>query len=84
MIKILKYLKEKQEAKKAVSLDEYRRLCLEKSDLEKEPGLIRRWVYNGDAIFTEEEQYFRRRLGLRDYLRDLAELVGIPTQLESQ
>lgn len=52
-------------------------MCLDRSDLEKEPGLFKRWVYNGDAVFSEEDEYFRRRMNLRTYLKDLAEFVGI-------
>ena len=79
LIRILKYLKGKKEVKEGVTQEEYRKLCLEKSDLEREPGLFKRWVYNGDAVFSEEDEYFRRRLNLRNYLKDLAELVGIST-----
>lgn len=84
LLKILKYLKEKKEEKKQVKQDEYRKLCLERTDLEQQPGLFKRWVHNGDAIFSEEDEYFRRRLGLRAYLKDLAELVGIPTQSDDK
>ena len=77
IIKILKYLKAKKEAKEQITAEEYRKLCLEKTVLELQPGLFKRWVYNGDAIFSEEDEYFRRRLGLRGYLKDLADLVGL-------
>lgn len=63
-----------------VTLEEYRERCLEKTEIERQPGLVKRWVYNGDAVFSEEEQYFRRRLCLRGYLKDIAELVGISSE----
>ena len=84
LIRILKILRSKQASKEAVTQEEYRKLCLERSDLEKEEGLFKRWVYNGDAVFSEEDEYFRRRMTLRTYLKDLAELVGISTQTEDK
>ncbi len=73
LISILYHVKGKQN----ITLREFNKLCFEKSLLEKEDGLIKRWVHNGDPIFTEEEQFFRRRLGLRQYLKDLSELIGV-------
>lgn len=73
LISILYLVKGKQN----ITLREFNKLCFEKSFLEKEDGLIKRWVHNGDPIFTEEEQFFRRRLGLRQYLKDLSELIGV-------
>jgi hypothetical protein len=48
---------------------------MEKSKIELEKGTLKRWVHNADPIFSEEDQYFRRRLGLRDYLKSLCEIV---------
>jgi len=33
------------------------------------------WVHNPDAIFSEEDQFIRRRIQMRTYLKDLYELV---------
>jgi len=60
-----------------LTMREFNKLVMEKSGLELEEGLIRRWVHNADPIFSEEEQFFRRRLGLRQYLKALSELVGV-------
>lgn len=73
LLSILVHLK----GMKRITIREFNRLCMEKSFLEKQEGLIRRWVHNGDPIFSEEEQFFRRRLGLRQYLKDLSELIGV-------
>ena len=78
LLTILASVKRKQN----ITIRQFNQLCLEKSFLEKEDGLIRRWVHNGDPIFTEEEQFFRRRLGLRQYLKDLSELIGVKEQEE--
>lgn len=78
IICIIEWLKSKKAGQ--VTLEEYRERCLEKTEIERQPGLVKRWVYNGDAVFSEEEQYFRRRLCLRGYLKDLAELVGISSE----
>lgn len=51
LLSILASVKNKQN----ITLREFNKLCFEKSYLEKEDGLIRRWVHNGDPIFSEED-----------------------------
>jgi hypothetical protein len=74
LLKIVKRVKEG-----GVGFEEYRKMCLEKTEIESTKGLLKKWVYNADAVFSEEEQYFRRRVAISGYLKDLAELAGIPT-----
>ena len=77
LLSILVSVKGKQD----ITIREFNKLCFEKSFLEKEEGLIRRWVHNGDPIFSEEDQFFRRRLALRQYLKDVSELIGVKEEL---
>ena len=55
---------------------------MQQSRVELEKGLLKTWVHNPDPIFSEEEQFFRRRLGLRDYLKAISELVGVKSDEE--
>ena len=83
VISIITKLIESKNQEKPMTLAEFTRLCMEPTELEKQTGLIRRWVYNGDATFSEEDQFIRRRLLMRGYLRDLAELADINTASSS-
>lgn len=45
---------------------------MEKTELEKN-GKYKEWIHD----YNPEEAYYRRRLTLSTYLRDLKELIGI-------
>ena len=49
---------------------------MQKTKLEEE-GAFRRWIIGMD--FDDEDNFYRRRLQIRNYLKDLAELTGIIT-----
>lgn len=57
-----------------MSMKEYRDLIFEKSECEMKND-YGKWVQ--DPRFNEEENYYRRRLNMRGYFKDLAELSGI-------
>lgn len=61
VIRIIKALLAWQTAGEEMTLKEYHRLCMEKTAIEKH-GDVKRWVHNPDYIFTEEDQYIRRRI----------------------
>lgn len=68
-------LDEKQNSN--LSKEEFRDLYLEKTELEEE-GTFKNWIIGSE--YDEEDNYYRRRLQLREYFKDLAELTGIITQ----
>ena len=59
-------------------MEEYQQLILEPSPVEK-AGSLKEWVTLGDPMFSLEDQFIRRRLQMRGYLKDLAELIGLNT-----
>ena len=55
-----------------MTLDEFKDLYFEKTDGER-LDMFKNWIMEYD----QEEHFFRRRLELRTYFKDLAELTGI-------
>ena len=75
VIAILKVLLTKQSAGEGITLDQFHSLCMEKTPIEREEGLLERWVHNPDHIFSVEDQFIRRRIQMKGYLKDLYDLV---------
>ena len=67
---------DKNTQKNSLTEEEFKQAYMSKSKLEEE-GVFRRWIIGMD--FDEEENFYRRRLQIRDYLKDLAELTSIIT-----
>jgi hypothetical protein len=51
IIKVLQGIKERPK----MSMREFISLTMEKTALEQEEGLLKRWVHNADPIFSEED-----------------------------
>lgn len=57
-----------------MSLKDFTELVKEKTPIERQNGVFKRWVHNPDHLFSEEDQAIRRRIQMRGYLKDLYEL----------
>lgn len=55
VIRILKALLFKQATRESITLSEFHKICMEKTTIEKEEGLLQRWVHNPDHIFSVDD-----------------------------
>ena len=57
-----------------VDMKAFNTVIFEETNMEKQKGGLSRWVMNADSLWSEEDQRIRRRIRIREYLKDLAEL----------
>ena len=70
VIKLLLELVGRRDSGTAITLADYHKLTMEETAAEKR-HFIKEWVHNPDTLFSEDDQFIRRRIQMRTYTTHL-------------